>query len=81
MEVSIRVRRTLSVLTIFTKILSALKKQVNGFMLFSREKKDELTSQASLIPGISGLSVQGKKRFSNSIKESKLVKGRYKKVR
>ena len=29
-----------------TKILLALKKQVNGFMLFSREKKDELTSQA-----------------------------------
>ena len=81
MEVSIRVRRTLSVLTIFTKILLALKKQVNGFMLFSREKKDELTSQASLIPGISGLSVQGQKRISNSIKESKLVKGRYKKVR
>ena len=65
MEVSIRVRRTLSVLTISTKILLALKKQVNGFMLFSREKKDELTSQASLIPGISGLSVQGQKRISN----------------
>ena len=81
MEVSIRVRRTLSVLTISTKILLALKKQVNGFMLFSREKKDELTSQASLIPGISGLSVQGQKHISNSIKESKLVKGRYKKVR
>lgn len=81
MEVSIRVRRTLSVLTIFTKILLALKKQVNGFMLFSREKKDELTSQASLIPGISGLSVQEQRRISNSIKESKLVKGRYKKVR
>ena len=73
MEVSIRVRRTLSVLTISTKLLLALKKQVNGFMLFSREKKDELTSQASLIPGISGLSVQGQKRISNSIKESKLV--------
>ena len=32
-----------------TKVLLALKKQVNGFMLFSREKKDELTSQACLI--------------------------------
>ena len=30
----------------YTKIFLALKKQVNGFMLFSREKKDELTSQA-----------------------------------
>ena len=63
MEVSIRVRRTLSVLTIFTKILLALKKQVNGFMLFSREKKDELTSQASLIPGISGLECPRTKTF------------------
>ena len=61
--------------TISTKVLLALKKQVNGFMLFSREKKDELTSQAGLIPGIGGLSVHGRKRISNSLKESKLVKG------
>ena len=74
MEVSIRVRWT--VFLSGSKILLALKKQVNGFMLFSREKKDELTSQASLIPRtIGGLSVQGQKRISNSLKESKLVKG------
>ena len=81
MEVSIRVRWTVFLSDTGSNILLALKKQVNGFMLFSREKKDELTSQVSLIPGISGLSVQGQKRISNSIKESKLVKGRYKKVR